>query len=263
MAQSVQTLSAERSKSSTEPEEEPLEPASAGDTYLAGFDQGGVAVKVACPTCGTFRTDDQASMGVHQQGHKIDAQAKAIGEQGKQIETLAQAVVGLKESVDSQPGSMGAHFHSALEHYEQKHTHLNEVLAHADDDDCPECVRVKAEYDAKLLEQFNADQAVAETPPAEEPPAEEPAAEEPAPVVARVFEMDDVDHFKVSAYGMETVLDDETGKYTIKVKPGDDNAELAQEGIENGVVPENCVLRVGEDGKTSYVCDPERAPAAA
>lgn len=102
VAQGVQTLSAERSKSSAEPEGEPLEPASADDTYLAGFDQGGVAVKVACPTCGTFRTDDQVSMDVHQQGHKIDAQGKALTEQGKQLETLAQAVVGLKESVDSQ-----------------------------------------------------------------------------------------------------------------------------------------------------------------
>lgn len=101
MAQSVQTLSAERSKSSAESEEEPLEPASADDTYLAGFDQGGVAVKVSCPTCSTFRTDDQSSMIVHQQGHKIDAQDKALTEQGKQLEALARAVVGLKESVDS------------------------------------------------------------------------------------------------------------------------------------------------------------------
>ena len=101
VAQSVQTLSAERSKSSAEPEEEPLEPASAGDPYLAGVDQGGVAVKVSCPTCSTFRTDDQSSMDVHQQGHKIDAQDKALTEQGKQLEALARAVVGLKESVDS------------------------------------------------------------------------------------------------------------------------------------------------------------------
>ena len=139
------------------------------------------------------------------------------------------------------------------------------------------CAKVKSEYDAKLLETFQADQADASAaaeaagPPeaeaaevADPPPvAEEPAVEEPAPVVPRVFDMDDVDHFKVGAYGMETVLDEATGKYTIKVKPGADNAELAQEGIENGVVPENCVLRVGADGKTSYVCAPEPAPAAA
>ncbi|MCH9013928.1 MAG: hypothetical protein IIA68_12850, partial [Proteobacteria bacterium] len=85
-----------------------------------------------CSTEGCqYASESQVAMDVHQQGHKL--------------ETLTRQVAGLKESVDSQPGSLGAHFHSALEQYEQKHTHLSDVLEHATDDDCPECVKVKSE----------------------------------------------------------------------------------------------------------------------
>ena len=48
---------------------------------------------------------------------------------GHEVEGLTRAFAGLKDAVDSQPGSLGTHFHSALEHYEQKHTHLSDVLA--------------------------------------------------------------------------------------------------------------------------------------
>ena len=52
----------------------------------------------------------------------------------------------------------------------------------------------------------------------------------------------------------------EAAKITIKVKEGEDAAELANQAIADGILPANCVLRVGEDGKTTYVCDPEPAP---
>ena len=220
--------------------------------------------ETACPTGGcAFRTESQAEMDMHQQGHKIDGIIGAVDE--------------LRGEIQAQPGAVARHFQATIDNMDPKHMHLHDVISHAESGDCPACVSFKSDYDAKLLETFTTDQAdaaataaaeaeaaaVAATPAAEEP-AEEPAAEEPAPVVARVFDMDDIDHFKVGAYGMETVLDDVTGKYTIKVKPGDDNAELANEAIADGrVLPANCVLRVGDGGKTTYVCDPEPEPAPA
>ena len=44
---------------------------------------------------------------------------------------------------------------------------------------------------------------------------------------------------------------------------GADNEVLAKQGIGDGIVPDACVLRVGEDGKTQWICDPEPEPAQA
>ena len=52
-------------------------------------------------------------------------------------------------------------------------------------------------------------------------------------------------------------IEREQGKVTIRVKEGEDAAELAKQALADGILPETCVLRVGDDGKTTYVCDPE------
>ena len=86
--------------------------------------------------------------------------------------------------------------------------------------------------------------------------AKQAAPPKPAPVVARAFDIDELDHFGVGAFGMETIEGDGY-RYTIKAKPGTDNAELAAEAIADGrVLPANCVIRTGEDG-SRFVCDPE------
>ena len=202
-----------------------------------------------------YRTEDPVAAAIHESGHRVDdvrddlqVQINAVAEQVSPLATLSDSVAAL-------PGAIARHFHAAIENLEASPGHLPEAMAHAEEDDCPACKSFKASYDGKLLEQFEAERAAAAAAAAQEAKRGEPP--KPAPVVARIFEMDDLDHFGVGAYGMEAVLDDDTGMYTIKVKPGTDNAELAAEAVAEGrVLPANCVLRVGADGKTTYVCDP-------
>ena len=206
--------------------------------------------EVNCPTgdC-TFRTESQAEMDLHQQGHKVD--------------TLTTAVHSLAQRVDGLPGSLAAHFHSALDNLEPTHAHLEDMLTYAED--CPGCAHARAEYDTKLRQKFDAEQGeAAEARAAEAEAIKQAEPPKPTPVVPRIFDLDEdsLDLFGVGAFGME-YIEGEEGKYTIKVKAGADALELANEAIADGILPANCVLRVGEDGKTTYVCDSEPAPAPA
>ena len=81
-------------------------------------------------------------------------------------------------------------------------------------------------------------------------------------LVRRTWVSDLLDTFAIGAYGMEPITG-EDGKITIRVKEGEDAAGLAKEALADGILPETCVLRVGEDGQRTYVCDPEPEPAPA
>lgn len=73
----------------------------------------------------------------------------------------------------------------------------------------------------------------------------------------RVFG-EELDFIGVSAYHLEPEkLHD--GSFVLRVT----DEELAKEAIQYEMVPPTCVIAVGPDGATRYICDPEPAPAAA
>ena len=201
--------------------------------------------------CHAMGMDDNQFLA-HRVIHRVDDRAAAT--EKAIVGPLVKQIASLKGQIDTLPGSLGAHFHASFDSMEPTHAHLEDMLTNAED--CPGCAYAKAEYDASLRETFGAEQAEAAAARAAEAEAAKHATPpKPAPVVPRTFDIDDLDHFAVGAYGMETIEGDKY-KYTIKVKPGADNAELAAEAIAEGrVIPANCVIRTGEDG-TRYVCDP-------
>ena len=73
----------------------------------------------------------------------------------------------------------------------------------------------------------------------------------------RVFGKD-LDLIGVSAYHLEPEKRPD-GKFVLRVT----DEELAREAIQYGMVPPTCLVAVGPDGATRYICDPEPAPAAA
>ena len=201
--------------------------------------------------CRAIGMDDSQFLA-HRVIHRVDDRATAT--ERAIVGPLVEQISSLKGQIDALPGSLGAHFHASFDNMEPTHAHLEDMLIYAED--CPGCAHAKAKYDAKLRETFDAEQAeAAEARAAEAEAAKQAAPPKPAPVVPRAFGMDELDHFGVGAYGMETIENDE-GKYTIKIKSGADNAELAAEAIAEGrVIPPNCAIRTGADG-IRYVCDP-------
>ena len=201
-----------------------------------------------------YRTEDPVAAAIHESGHRVDdvrddlqAQMNAVAEQVAPLATISDSVAAL-------PGAIARHFHAAIDSLETPPVHLPEVMVHAEEDDCPTCMSFKAGYDLKLREELEAETAAAAAAAAEE--ATRAAPPKPAPVVPRTFDIDELDHFGVGAFGMQTIEGDQY-KYTIRVKPGTDNEELAAEAIAEGrVIPANCVIRTGVDG-SRYICGPE------
>ena len=79
--------------------------------------------ETSCPTgdC-TFRTESQAAMDIHQMGHRIDG--------------LQDGQIAIAREVAAIPGSVAQHFHRTIDDLEPAHTHLTDVMNHAEEGDC-------------------------------------------------------------------------------------------------------------------------------
>ena len=203
-------------------------------------------------------TDDQ--FVAHQLGHRIDDRVDAA--KTELAEGFGAQIADVRNQIDALPGALGRHFHAAIDDLDPKHTHLTDIVEHAEEGDCELCTQFKTEYDAKVTAAaratFETEQAEAEAARvAEAEAAKQAEPAKPTPVKPRVFG-NDLDLFSVGAHDLayDEVADN---KYIVYVKPGEEDEEFPRQTIERGVLPTNCVIRTGEDGRR-YICDPEPAP---
>lgn len=220
-------------------------------------------VKCERPECQAELINDGA-VALHAFDHRLADNTSRLGSVERAVKVAVAA--GVQQFSDKLPAltdQIGARIQAleqAVDALPPQHAQLIEVVSHAQD--CPGCKSVLADIKATLTEEIKGAAPAAKPaeaiapPPAASLPADKPPDPQKAQPKVKLFDWDTkLRPLTLNAYGLK--IEEAPDGIRVGVKPGwEDEADAGlKELIEDGHLPEGCVIAVGPDGKTKMVCE--------